>query len=62
MKGQRKINNKKNGKGGGSKEERAWERDRENDVMKPVIRFKFLYFAHEVQVVSVAQSVSAFGC
>ena len=42
MKGQRKINNKKNGKGGGgSKEERVWERDRDNDVMKPVIRFKF---------------------
>ena len=34
-------NKKKNGEGGESKEERVWERDRDNDVMKQVIRFKF---------------------
>ena len=39
MKGHGKIK-KKNGEGGESKEERVWERDRDNDVMKQVIRFK----------------------
>ena len=42
MKGHGKI--KKNGEGGESKEESVWERDRDNDVMKIVMKSLDLKF------------------